>query len=746
MSYLIYDAPSNGDWNKALPIGNGALGAMIYGEMGSEHFQLNEDSVWFGKNRNRNNPDALANLDKIRSYILEGRINKAEELCKYALSGTPQSQHPYQTLGDVYFDYGGALKNTKQFTRALNLDTAIHTSTVTDCDTGHTYTTETFASRQNNCIVAHFKTDGKKGLNLAASLQRGCFYENTEHAGSSLFISGNLGGGGMDFCCGMRFVSETGDVTGIGEHLIARETGWVTVLITALTEYRAENPRREAARLLDAAAAKGFEALRDEHVREYQSYFNRMRLCLEYDRELDKLTTDKRLARIDEKHPDNGLINTYMDYGRYLLLSSSRGDCLPANLQGIWNGEYTPPWQSKYTININTEMNYWPANICNLAECEEPLFEHILCMLPNGMKTAEEMYGCRGFVAHHNTDIWGDTAPQDIYIPATYWVMGAAWLCTHIWNHYLYNKDLIFLKKMYPALKESVRFFLDFLIEVDGVYVTCPSVSPENTYIMENGDRGCITYGCTMDNEILHELFSHFQRAAQTLHDEDAAFIQKVREYDKKVAPIRIGKHGQIMEWQKDYDEAEPGHRHISHLWALHPAHQITRDKTPELCRAAEITLARRLANGGGHTGWSRAWIMNMYARLWQGERVYENLIQLFSHSTLPNLLDTHPPFQIDGNLGAIAAISEALLQSDEDRTILLPALPSAWRDGRVTGLCGIGGVVYDLSWENGTLKEAILHAGHDASINLCYQDRKKKITIKKGETLTLTFPEISLN
>lgn len=740
MSQLFYTTPSNGDWNKALPVGNGKLGAMIYGEGTSEHFQLNEDSVWFGGKRDRNNPDALANLQQVQKLILDGRISEAEELCKYALAGTPQSQHSYQTLGDVYFDYCGAIQKGKNFKRILDLDTAVHKSAITDDSTDVVYESETFVNQHFNCIVARFSTSVEGRLDLAASLQRGCFYEKTEHTGDSLYISGNLGGGGMDFCCGMRFVSDSDNLQGIGEHLVTKGATTVTVLITALTEYRAENPRKEVERLLTRAAAEGYEELKADHIAEYQSYFNRMRLTLDYNRELDNLTTDERLARIGWIHSDNGLINTYMDFGRYLLICSSRGDCLPANLQGIWNQDYSAPWQSKYTININTQMNYWPAGICQLSDCQLPLFEHILRMLPNGQETAKKMYGCQGFVAHHNTDIWGDTAPQDIYIPATFWVMGAAWLCTHIWNHYLYTQDRGFLEKMYPALKEAVLFFLDFLIEVDGYYVTCPSVSPENTYIMEDGTRGCLTYGCTMDNEILHELFSHFDKAAAVLQEKDTDLIEKVREYDKKIAPIRIGRHGQIMEWQKDYDEAEPGHRHISHLWALHPAHQITRDATPDLCQAAEITLERRLANGGGHTGWSRAWIMNMYARLWQGEKVYDNLLQLFHHSTLPNLLDNHPPFQIDGNFGSIAAIAETLLQSNEERTILLPALPAAWKDGEVRGLCGVGGVIYDLAWQDSRLTKAVLYAKCDAHITLRYENSEEEITLKAGQKIELGF------
>lgn len=744
MSQLFYTSPSNGDWNKALPVGNGKLGAMIYGENTAEHFQLNEDTVWFGGKRNRNNKDALVYLEKIRADILSGHIQEAEELCKYALTGTPQSQHSYQTLGDVYFDYCGALKETKNYSRTLDLATAIHRTGMTDRLTGIDYTVETFVSADYNCIVSRFSVSRPGTLNLAASLQRLSFYETTAHTENSLWICGNLGGGGMDFCCGMRFVTEGGTVQGIGEHLIAKGTDAVTVFITASTQYRSQDPEKTVTQLLERAAVQSFQSLKEKHIQEYQSYFNRMHLTLSYDHALDELTTDERLARIDEQHPDNGLINTYMDYGRYLLISSSRGDSLPANLQGLWNQDMNAAWGSKYTININTEMNYWPAGICNLSDCQLPLFEHMLRMLPNGKETARQMYGCRGFVAHHNTDLWGDTAPQDIYIPATFWVMGGAWLSTHIWNHYLYTGDLAFLQKMYPLLKESVRFFMDFLIEVNGTYVTCPSVSPENTYIMEDGTHGCLSYGCTMDNEILRELFDHFNKASQVLGDTDTSFIEKVKKRAGNLPEIRIGRHGQIMEWQEDYDEAEPGHRHISHLWALHPAHQITKDGTPDLCQAAEITLQRRLANGGGHTGWSRAWIMNLYARLWDGEKAYENLLQLFRHSTLPNLLDHHPPFQIDGNFGSIAAIAEMLLQSSEKRTILLPALPANWHTGSVKGLCGVDGIVYDLVWKDGTLTEAALQAKRKTSVTLQYKGKKKRLSLSAGETLLLQAADLS--
>lgn len=739
MNKLTYTTPSYGNWNRALPIGNGRLGAMIYGENTSEHFQLNEDSVWFGGRRDRNNKDALAHLSEIRSHILSGNIPKAEELCKYALTGTPQSQHTYQTLGDVYFDYCGRVKNSVNFCRTLDLETALHSTVTTEKSTGVTYRCDTFASYEYNCIVAKFTASETGMLDLAASLQRNSFYETTEHTKDSLYIAGNLGSEGMNFCCGMKMISDGTTLDGIGEHLVTRNASEVLVLITAATTFRYENPRKTVEETLQKASLLSYDALYRAHLAEYQPYFRRMNLSLPYDTALDALSTEERLKRIDVEHPDNGLLVTYFSFGRYLLLSCSRGDCLPANLQGLWNQDISAPWGSKYTININTEMNYWPSGSCNLAECQMPLFEHLKRMLPNGKKTAQVMYGCDGFVAHHNTDLWGDTAPQDIYIPATFWVMGGAWLCTHIWRHYLYTKDLAFLKEYYPILKEAVRFFLGFLIEVDGAYVTCPSVSPENTYIMKDGTRGCLTYGATMDNEILHELFENLLSAAPIVGEDDTAFIEQAKEYNKKIPGIRIGKHGQIMEWQQDYDEAEPGHRHISHLWALHPAFQITPDATPELCTAAKVTLERRLASGGGHTGWSRAWIINMYARLWDAEESYKHLLLLMQKSTLDNLLDNHPPFQIDGNFGATAAMAELLLQSREDCTLLLPALPKAWSDGSVTGLCGIGNVEYDITWKGGKLDTVTVHPKSDGAVRLMYQGKGITLDLKKGTPLSVT-------
>jgi len=395
----------------------------------------------------------------------------------------------------------------------------------------------------------------------------------------------------------------------------------------------------------------------------------------------------------------------------------------------------TPPWDSKYTININTEMNYWPSEICNLSECHEPLFELLKTMLPNGKVTAQKMYQCRGFVAHHNTDIWGDTAVQDCWVPGSYWVMGAAWLCTHLWTHYEYTMDKVFLAEYYPIMREAALFFLDFLIEDNGYLKTCPSVSPENTFILPTGVKGANTSGVTMDNQILRDLFTQCIKADEILNLNDPLSSQ-FKETMERLVPTQIGKHGQIMEWPEDYEELEPGHRHISHLYGLHPSDQITVDGTPELVEAAKITLDRRLSMGGGHTGWSRAWIINHYAKLWDGETAYYHIEQLLGKSTLPNLFDNHPPFQIDGNFGVCSGIAYMLLQSNADRMVLLPALPKAWSTGSVKGLCATHGAEVTMEWKNGKLVYCKIYAKKcRITTDVVYGDTMHSINVEQGES-----------
>lgn len=735
MSRLWYENPAR-VWEEALPLGNGKLGAMVFGGVSKEQIQLNEDSMWYGGPRDRNNPDALKNMPKIRELILSGKISEAEKLMKYALSGTPQSQHPYQSLGNLYLEFSG-VANISNYKRSLCLDSATYVQEF-DGDNVH-YSREVFISAPENVMVIHIKGSKKGSISFDALITRERFYENASSISSNgIMLDGNLSKGGLDFAMILKAKVKGGSIKTIGEHLIVENADEVTLYFSAGTTFRMTNLKEEIEELLDSAMFYDYEILKDKHIKDYQSLYNRVNFSLDDIEEYDKIPTDVRLEYAKEGKVDTGLSKLYFDFGRYLLISSSREGSLPVTLQGIWNKDMKPSWDSKYTININTEMNYWPAEVCNLSECHMPLFDLIERMVPNGRVTARKMYGCNGFVAHHNTDIWGDTAVQDLWIPGSYWVLGAAWLCTHQWTHYEYTKDIEFLKHTFPIMREAALFFLDFMIEHDGYLKTCPSVSPENTFILPSGERGANTAGVTMDNQIIRDLFHQCIEAANILQVTDE-LNDRIKVAVERLVPTQIGKHGQIMEWPFDYEEEEPGHRHISHLYGLHPSEQITMDKTPELAKAAKVTLERRLSYGGGHTGWSRAWIMNHYARLWDSEKAYYNLEMLLGKSTLPNMFDNHPPFQIDGNFGGCAAIAEMLVQSTIERIILLPALPKEWKKGSIKGLCVKGGGRIDVSWENGKLISATIKATSDMNTYVVYKDKSVKVTLEKNETIDLT-------
>lgn len=735
MSKLWYQQPAK-VWEEALPLGNGKLGAMIFGDVSKEHIQLNEDSVWYGGPVDRNNPDAKENLPKIQELILAGKISEAERLMKYALSGTPQSQHPYQTLGDLHINFENQF-DIKEYTRSLSLDTAVYQCNYSS--EGVTYQREAFISAPDNVLVMRLTANKGKKINFDALLIRWRFYDYVAKVSSDgIMLGGNLGKGGMDFAMMLKASCKGGSVKVIGEHLLIEDADEAILYFTAGTTYRMTNLKEELEKTLDHAMSYSYDTLKQRHVEDYQKLYNRVRFELEQTAQYDNLPTDQRLQAASEGKVDTGLSKLYFDYGRYLLISSSREGTLPATLQGIWNKDMTPPWDSKYTININTEMNYWLAETCNLSECHLPLFDLIKKMLPNGQITAQKMYGCRGFVAHHNTDIWGDTAVQDLWIPGSYWVMGAAWLCTHQWTHYEYTKDKAFLEEAFPIMREAALFFMDFMLEKDGYLVTCPSVSPENTFILPSGEKGANSLATTMDNQIIRDLFNQCIMAAGVLGIDDELNRQIKAAVDRLV-PTRIGKHGQIMEWIEDYEEEEPGHRHISQLYGLHPSEQITMDGTPELAKAARITLERRLAHGGGHTGWSRAWIMNHYAKLWDREKAYYNLEMLLAKSTLPNLFDNHPPFQIDGNFGGTAAIAEMLVQSTSERIILLPALPSQWNSGSISGLCVKGGLQLSMEWKDGNIIKCIFSANTDVTTKVMYRDKSISLILNKSEEKDIT-------
>lgn len=696
---MYYDTPAN-NWNEALPIGNGRIGAMIFGSLEKEQFQLNEDSVWYGGYRDRNNPDALKNLSKIRELILKGEITKAEKLMVASLSGVPQSMRLYQPLAELFLNFDNHKHEVKDYHRHLDLSTAIHT--VSYKLNGYLYTRETFSSNEDNVMIIHLTTTKPDGITFTTLLKRGKFYDNITSLSNEngVYMSGNLGADGMELGAMLKVITDNNSQKVIGEQIWVDNAKEVTIYVDGTTTFRGgNNIFSYIENNINKAIKYTYNELKSRHISNYQELYNRVKLSL----------SDNKNNNLTATINNNLIYELYFNFGRYLLISCSRPDCLPANLQGLWNKDMAPAWDSKYTININTEMNYWPAEICALSECHKPLFDLIKRMVVNGRITAQKMYGCRGFVAHHNTDIWADTAVQDWWVPGSYWVMGAAWLCTHIYAHYEYTMDIDFLEEFYPIMRESAIFFEDFLIEHEGYLKTCPSVSPENRFILPNGEIASNGIGSTMDNQILTDLFSQCISSAKILKKPQS----EIAEYEtilNKLQPTRIGKYGQIMEWDKDYEEQDMGHRHISHLYGLHPSNQISIDKTPELAKAAIVTLERRLSHGGGHTGWSRAWIINDYAKLCMGNEALNHLKLLLTKSTLPNLFDNHPPFQIDGNFGATTAIALMLVQSTIDTITLLPALPDEWCNGHVNGLKLRGGLTIDISWSNNMLDSLTLY------------------------------------
>lgn len=760
---LWYDRPAD-EWNEALPVGNGRIGGMIFGNINCEQIQVNEETIWYGGPMDRNNPSAREKLPIIQELIKKGKIHEAERLCKQALGGTPFGMRIYQTLGDLSVDYDLgkdiSVEDVEEYERGLNVENSLSYTHFKYCDT--VYDREIFMSAPDDVCVIHLTAKGKNKMNLEVMQSRHHIYEYSEKASDdSIVLGGNLGRDGLDYAMMCKAVSPDGNIEVIGESITIYNAEEVFLYWSAAATYRVqaeecgdrtdEGPARKKAlkkalfETLDRAASKSYKELMDRHITDYKSYFDRMSLIFDSDKTVSvaQKTTDRCLKDISEGGADLGLEQLYFNFGRYLLISCSRKGTLPAALQGLWNKDMEAPWDAKFTININTEMNYWPAEICDLGDCHLPLFDLLKKMLPNGRRTAKVMYGCRGFVAHHNTDIWGDTAPQDLWIPGSFWVMGGAWLCTHIWTHYEYTGDVDFLRGMFPVMREAAQFFLDFCIEheVDGkTYLcTCPSVSPENTFILPSGEQGANSIGVTMDNQILRDLFRQCNQAAKVLGVSDE-LDRQIAKACGQLIPTRIGSDGRILEWCEEYIEKEPGHRHISHLYGLHPSDQITRDGTPELAKAAELTLQKRLEGGGGHTGWSRAWIMNHYAKLWDGEKAHENLRQLFIKSTLPNLFDNHPPFQIDGNFGSIAAMVEMLVQSNADRIVLLPALPLVWENGKITGVRVRGNARMNITWRDGKLAKAEINSGCDTTRKFVYQDKYVELKLRKDTWTEIAF------